>query len=164
MHWYVIYTQPRAEKKTAGRLDEAGFEVYCPLREEVRQWSDRKKKVKVPVFNSYVFIRLEDYVRQRVQVLTTPGVSRFLWWLGKPAIVRDEEMNSLRQFLDDYRDTEIQVSYNKGERVEITQGPFKSYKGIIVDMDRKKAMLIIESLGLTLRATLPLHLLKKMSS
>lgn len=163
MDWYVIYTQARAEKKTANRLKDSGFEVYCPLQEEVRQWSDRRKKIKVPVFRSYVFIRLENYAKERVAVLQTPGVSRFLWWLGKPAVVREVEMNDLKAFLEDYKDKDIQISYLKGEKVEIKQGPLKAYKGTIIDLDRRKAVLHIESLGLTLKAQLPLGMLKKLS-
>lgn len=160
-HWYVIYTQSRAEKKTANRLKELGYEIYCPLQEEVRQWSDRRKKVKVPVFRSYVFIQLDNYSKECVEVLQTPGVVRFLWWLGKPAIVRDAEMDNLQQFLEEYKDTAIRVTYHKGEMVEIKQGPFKEYKGTIIDMDRRKAVLHLESLGLTLRVQLPLTMLKK---
>lgn len=160
-HWYVIYTRSRAEKKTATRLEEAGFEVYCPMREEMRQWSDRIKKVKEPVFRSYVFIRLEHYSKESITVLNTPGVVRFLWWLGKPAIARDVEIEQIRQFLTEYKDNDIQITFRKGEEVEIKQGPFKEFKGIIIDLDQRKAILEIKSLGLALKAQLSLGVLKK---
>lgn len=162
MHWYVIYTKSRTEKRVADRLADKGFEVYCPLKEEIRQWSDRRKKIKAPVFRSYVFIRLKAYAKERTAVLETPGVVRFLWWLGKPAIVRDEEMDALREFLEEYRKAGIQITYQKGERVLINQGPFKEYKGIITDLDKRKAYLYIESLGMTLKAQLPLNMLNKL--
>ena len=160
--WYVIYTRSRAEKKTANRLEEEGFEVYCPLKEEVRQWSDRKKKVKVAVLPSYVFIKLENYGKERIDVLNIPGVLRFLWWIGKPATVREEEIKQLKEFLSEYRHTRISVSFKKGEKVVINQGPFKEHKGIIIDFDRRKAILQLESIGIMLKAQLPLSMLKKM--
>ncbi len=163
MHWYVLYTNPRSEKKVANRLSDKGFEVYCPLREEIRLWSDRRKKVKVPVFTSYVFIRLESYPQERTLVLETPGVARFLWWLGKPAIIRDQEIEDIHTFLEECRDADINMLYQKGDEVKIDKGPFKEYQGIIIDLDKRKAVLNITSLGLTLRAQLPLAMLKKLS-
>lgn len=75
MNWYVIYTKPKWEKKVAEQLADAGIECYCPLITQVRQWSDRKKKVVVPLFNSYVFVRLEDCDRNLV--FQSPGAVRY---------------------------------------------------------------------------------------
>ncbi len=118
--------------------------------------------MKVPVFTSYVFIRLKTYNQERNAVLETPGVVRFLWWLGKPAVVRDKEIEDIKKFLEECHDTDINVLYHKGEQVEIDKGPLKEYKGIIVDLDKRKALLHITSLGLTLKAQLPLGMLKKL--
>ena len=57
--WHVIYTAPRAEKKVNERLESQGVETYLPLQKTLRQWSDRKKKVSIPLFNSYVFVRVD---------------------------------------------------------------------------------------------------------
>ena len=66
MNWYVVYTKPKWEKKVAEQLINSGIECYCPLITQVRQWSDRKKKVEVPLFNSYVFVQLPDAERNKV--------------------------------------------------------------------------------------------------
>jgi transcription antitermination factor NusG len=99
MPWYVIYTQPRNEKKVAERLQNLGITVYCPLITIIKQWSDRKKKVQVPLLNSYVFVHLND--KDREAVFQVSGVVRYLFWLGKPAIVRDEEIQALQEGLKD---------------------------------------------------------------
>ncbi len=156
MHWYALYTKPRNEKKVADLLERKGVEVYCPLREEVRQWSDRKKKVKMPVFRSYVFVRLEDYKKESVPVLETPGAVRFLWWLGKPGIVRDEEIERIRYFLQAYAGAPLTVEYHRGDKVLIAEGALKDQTGVIVDMTRRKAILLIESLGIQVVAQIPL--------
>ena len=91
MNWYVVYTKPKWEKKVAEQLTQRGIECYCPIVTEVRQWSDRKKKVEVPLFNSYVFVRLAEVDRNLV--FQSSGVVRYLFWLAKPAIVRDEEIS-----------------------------------------------------------------------
>src|SRR4051812_48560014 len=109
MPWYVLYTKPRNEKKVATLLQEKGVEVYCPVKEEVRQWSDRKKKISEPVFKSYIFVSLEDYNGQNIPVLETPGSVRFLWWNKKPGIVRDKEIQAIRDFLNNYKGAEITI-------------------------------------------------------
>lgn len=164
MSWYVVYTKPRNEKKVAVKLKDKGIEIYCPLQEEVHQWSDRKKKVKVPVFRSYIFVRLENYKKESVPILETPGVLRFLWWLGKPGIVRDEEINDIRHFLEEYDQVEVVQRYAKGEKVAIVHGPLREQQGIIIDLDKRKAKLYINSLGISLKAYVPLKILQKLRS
>jgi transcription antitermination factor NusG len=160
MPWYALYTKSRNEKKVAALLEQKGIDIYCPLQEEVRQWSDRKKKVKMPVFKSYVFVRLDDYKNENIKVLETPGAVRFLWWLGKPGIIRDEEIENIRKFLQEYEGAELNVAYHRGERVRIAAGPLKEQKGIIVDVKNKKAVLVIDSMGISLTARLPLTFLQ----
>ena len=81
MNLYVIYTRPRWELKIYKALLESGIEAYCPTHTAVHQWSDRKKKITKPYFNSYVFVWLEEADRNRV--FDIPGVVRFVFWLGK---------------------------------------------------------------------------------
>lgn len=156
MPWYVLYTKPRNEKKVAVRLQEKGLEVYCPIREEIKQWSDRKKKVMEPLFRSYIFVHLDNYDREQVQVLTTPGSVRFLWWLGKPGVVRDEEIIAIRDFLNDYRGTHISVNLGAGQWVEVSEGPLKDQKGKIISIKGNKAILQLRSLGWNVMAELPI--------
>ena len=160
MPWYALYTKSRNEKKVADLLEKKGVEIYCPLQEEVRQWSDRKKKVKMPVFKSYVFVRMDDYKKESVAVLETPGAVRFLWWLGKPGLVRDEEIINIRHFLERYQGAEVQMDYHRGERVRVAEGPLKEQQGVILDIKNKKAVLYIDSMGISLTAQLPLGFLE----
>ena len=97
MDWKVLYVKPRNEKKVATLLENLGVTVYCPLVTEVRQWSDRKKKVQVPLLNSYVFVQIEE--KERELVFQVPGVVRYLFWLQKPAIVRDSEIQLMKDWL-----------------------------------------------------------------
>jgi len=85
MAWYVLYTKPRNEKKVTRLLQEKGVEVYCPMQESIKQWSDRKKKVQEPIFRSYVFVKMDDYETESARVLRTAGTVRFLWWLASRA-------------------------------------------------------------------------------
>jgi len=108
MNWYVIYTKSRFEKAVAEKLASSGTEVYCPLLKTKKQWSDRWKWVEEPLFKSYCFVNLEDTDRDRV--FSVPGAVRYLYHCGKPAIVRDSEINSLKHWLNEYSHESIQSS------------------------------------------------------
>lgn len=161
MSWYVLYTKPRNEKKVTQRLEDKGIEVFCPLKTEVKQWSDRKKKISEPVFRSYVFIQLVDYKNESVEVLSTPGAVKFLWWNGKPGIVRDIEIQAIKDFLNDYKDAEITVQLKEGDRIKVKEGVLKDAEGKVLTVRGNKAILHLHSLGLNMTAKLPIQSLAK---
>ena len=101
--WYVVYTKARNEKKTALILEKSGIDVYCPIVKEVRQWSDRKKTVEVPLFSSYLFVHLAP--KDRELVYAAPGVVRYLFWLNRPAIVKDQEIKEAEKILENNNQT-----------------------------------------------------------
>src|SRR5829696_7400471 len=100
VNWFALYTKPRWEKKVAKNLAEKGFTVYCPLNKVLRQWSDRKKIVLEPLFKGYVFVQLEE--KNSLTVKTTAGVVNFVYWNGKPAIVRQDEIEIIQRFLSEF--------------------------------------------------------------
>ncbi|MBK0370910.1 UpxY family transcription antiterminator [Flavobacterium agrisoli] len=150
MSWYVIYTKPKWEKKVAEQLSTLGVESYCPVVMQVRQWSDRKKKVEIPLFNSYVFVRLDE--KERDLVFQVQGVVRYLFWLGKPAVVRDVEIESIQERLRDSLPKQIEVlSHQKGDRIVLKEGVFANQEAIVKSVSKKEYVLELESLGCVLR-------------
>ena len=146
--WLVAYTQPRAEKRVYDRLLEAGIETYLPLYTTIRQWADRKKKVEVPLFNSYIFVRVRE--RERIKVLEVPGVVRFIYYLQKPAVVRDKEIDAVKKFLNKTEGLKIRVT--KGEYVEIASGPMEGIYGKVIRVGKVKIIVQIEQLNMSLVA------------
>jgi transcription antitermination factor NusG len=135
VHWYAVSTRSRSEKKVAQKLREKSVEVFLPLVKTLRQWSDRKKMVEIPLINCYVFVRI-DY-KDHVTVLQTPGVVRFLTFQKQPARVTDREILNLRIMLENSANLNTQeATLEIGEYIEINTGPFAGYKGEIV---RKKS-------------------------
>ncbi|MDF4221152.1 UpxY family transcription antiterminator [Maribacter sp. M208] len=148
-NWYVLYVKPKNEKKVAQRLSALQVEVYCPMIKEVKQWSDRKKTIEAPLFKSYVFINISEGERQRV--FDVPGVVRYLYWLGKPAVVRDIEMETLKKWLTD--DTVENYSLTKlesGDKVAIKYGALKDKKAQIIEIGKTRVRLILEGMGVVL--------------
>lgn len=149
--WYVLYTKPRAEKRVADFLSNINLEVFCPMVTEVRQWSDRKKKVRVPLFTSYVFINIKE--RERYKVFDVPGVVKYLYWLGKPAVVRDVEIQTIQQWLEGDELEEVSVSHlSPGDKVIISSGAFKNEEAIVKEVGSRRIKLILLSLGCTVNA------------
>lgn len=146
--WYVLYTKPQQELKVAQQLEKIGLESYCPYKEELRQWSDRKRKVSVPLLKSYVFVRLRN--QDRPKVFEVSGVVRYLFWLGKPAVASDKEITLLKESLSlPYLAINID-NLATGQRLVIPSGPFKEKEGIIVKVNTKYVTVALEQLGFLL--------------
>ncbi|SHG27502.1 Transcription antitermination factor NusG [Flavobacterium segetis] len=150
MNWYVVYTKPKWEKKVAEQLLKSGIECYCPIITQVRQWTDRKKKVQVPLFNSYVFVQLQE--AQRNLVFQSSGVVRYLFWLGKPAIVKDEEISVIKKWLEGADGNDVLVESIKiGDTIQLESGPFSKQKAIVQEINKTHYVLVLESLGCVLK-------------
>src|SRR4051812_27565254 len=104
--WYAVYTKSRWEKKVAELLTKRQIENYCPLNLVVRQWSDRKKKLYEPLFTSYVFVHvLQEQIAELKQV---QGVINLVLWLNKPAVIKDREIQAIKEFLDEYKSVRLE--------------------------------------------------------
>ena len=134
----------------AEQLAEAGIDCYCPLITQIRQWSDRKKKVEVPLFNSYVFVQLDE--AERNSVFQSAGVVRYLFWLGKPAIVRHEEIEVIKKWLNTSDAADVIVeNYKIGDAIQLESGPFSAQKAIVQEVTNTHYVLVLESLGCVLK-------------
>ena len=140
--WLVVYTKPRQEKKAADALTRRGFEVYCPLKREKRKWSDRWKWVETPLFTSYLFLRIDDKERSRALLV------RFLFWLGKPAVVKEEEILILRQWLNEVEPEALEVvGLEPGSRARIESGALMGREGEVVERRGTKLVLFLQELS-----------------
>lgn len=149
--WHVVYTRPRWEKKVAEVLEKKGIEQYCPLNKVQKQWHDRKKMIDEPLFTSYVFVRVSGSEHSRIKSI--PGIVNFVHWLGKPAIVREEEIDAIRSFLNEYKAVSIEkTSVKINDVVKITQGPLIHREGRIVQINNNSVKIELPSIGYALVA------------
>ena len=150
MNWYVVYTKPKWEKKVADKLNQLGIECYCPLVTQIKQWSDRKKKVEMPLFNSYVFVQLTD--SERNLVFQVQGVVRYLFWLGKPAIVKDQEIEIIKKSLKAPNLSDVSVSVIQvGDKIKLESGAFSNQNAIVQEVSNNYYVLVLETLGCVLK-------------
>ncbi len=159
--WLVFYTKSRAEKKTLAYLLKFGFEGWLPMHKVIRQWSDRKKKVEVPLFNSYIFVR--DIEANISEILRVPGISWNIHHNGKPAVLRANEKETIARFVLTGFTLEVQPveKVEKGQKVQVMDGPLKGLVGEVEsDYNNEKLYVAIDSLGQQIIVSINKNLLK----
>lgn len=151
-NWYAVYTKPRWEKKVARLLEDRGIENYCPLNKTIRQWSDRRKIVLEPIFKSYVFVKVEDDKKWELKKIN--GILNFVYWLGKPALIRESEIETIKKFLNEFTDVQVreQANLKVNSKVRILQGVLMNYHGLLIELSGNTAKVRIDSMGISLHA------------
>ncbi|QOR76702.1 MAG: UpxY family transcription antiterminator [Thermoflavifilum sp.] len=148
--WYAVYTRPRWEKKIAEQFARRQIEHYCPLQKARHRWSDRVKIVEEPLFRSYVFVHICLH-QQQTAVRMVPGVINFVYWNGKPAVIRDEEILTIKRFLRDY--TEVKAyPLQPGQKVKVVDGVMMDQEGVVEKIQGKKVYVVLDSIGYALVA------------
>lgn len=147
--WHAVYTKPRWEKKVAALLEAKGITYYCPLNKVIKQWSDRKKTVMEPLFKSYVFIQVEE--NKKWELLKIPGILSYVTWLGKPAKIKNSEIETIRKFLKEFIAVEVvDLNLAVNGTVKVKQGALMDYQGILLHISGNRASVRIQSMGVEL--------------
>lgn len=159
-YWYAIYTRPCHEKEVYRRLQELVIPAYLPLITTIRQWSDRKKKVNIPLFSCYIFVHItkQDYYR----VLNIPGVVRYVTFEGKAVAIPEKQIRMVKNLLEqDIAVEDIQDNLCCGASVEIIAGPLTGISGELIDFAGKKRVIIrLNEIRKSMVISVPLHLLR----
>ncbi len=162
--WYALYCKSRHEKKVALQLDEKNITHYLPLKQEVRQWSDRKKKVELPLFKGYVFVYIP--ASHQISVLETYGAVAFVKFGGKMVPIRDEQIDAVR-VLEKYgvglrQETQ---SFDVNDRVRVTAGPCKGLEGYLLHKKNASRFVVgIDSLKLMASVEIEREYLENLSA
>jgi len=128
--WYAAYTASRHEKTVAEHLRQREIECFLPLYETVRRWNNGRHRVQLPLFPSYVFVRME--LRNKLRVLQVPGLVQLVTFQGAPAVLPDTEIETLRGALATGVLAQPYRYLNVGSRVEICNGPLQGMRGILL--------------------------------
>ena len=139
--WFVLYTKPRNELKVLNRLISLGIDAYTPSRIELRQWSDRKKKVLVPLLPSMVLVRLDE--KEVHKVFDIPGVVRYLFEHGRRAVVSNEEVQAMQMYLENIHILNKQ-GLAEGDTVQV---PLLDQEAVLLSVKGKKCIAQLKKLG-----------------
>lgn len=132
-HWYAVHTQARHEKMVEHKLRERGIETFLPLVTETHRWSDRNKKVQLPLFGSYVFARLTPSKVERLRVLTIGGVFSFVGVRGEGTPIPDTQIEAVRALVNGGLLWSTHPFLKIGQRVRIRSGALDGVEGILID-------------------------------
>lgn len=147
--WYAVYVKSRCEKKTCQMLKDKHIENYLPLISRLRQWSDRKKMVEEPLFQSYIFVRtdLKDYY----EILNTPGIVRFVCFEGRPVPIPENQLVAVRSYVGDFDGEENIADFQElreGKLVKIVHGSMHGLVGRLVEIRGRQRLIVnIEAVG-----------------
>ncbi len=158
--WYAIYSKSRSEKRVFEELKSAGIESYLPLIKVLKQWSDRKKWVELPLFRSYLFVNIEkkDYYK----VLNIQGVVRYITFEGRAVAIPPGQILAIKQYINSEDELfEYSGEFSVGDQVEIYRGQLKGLSGHLIDIHGKQKVKIeIEGIGHSIALTIPKSYLK----
>jgi transcription termination/antitermination protein NusG len=163
--WFVFYTKSRQEKKTNELLLKKGLDPFLPLQQVMRQWTDRKKKVTVPLFNSYIFVFIEEH--RIPDVLQIPGIAWNVRHNGKPAVLHLAELNTIQRFVQTGWLIEARSDFAKielGDVVKVLDGPLKGTIGRLTEFHNKHQFsVVLESIGQVITAQIDKQAVRKLT-
>ena len=157
--WFAVYVRSRHEKRVYEVLIQNGVESFLPLVKTIRQWSDRRKKIFLPLFKGYVFVRIE--LCELFDVLEVDGVVRVVRFNRKPAPIPDDQIIVIKQILTGNYDIETIPYMKEGQYVEVVAGPLRNMRGILLRKNSKRYFVVsIDILGRSISVRMDPHLLR----
>lgn len=158
VHWYAVHTRSNFENRVAEELLGKGIEHFVPCYEEVHQWKDRRKKVKVPLFPGYVFTRFQDSPERRITVLQTNGVVRILGQNGAIEPVPEQELAAVRTVVASRVGCRPHSFLREGSPVRVIRGPLTGLEGLLVNIKNQTRLLVsVNLLSRSVAAEVDLH-------
>lgn len=150
-NWYAVYTKARCEKKVSALLSKKKIENYCPLNRIVAQSADKKKGTLEPLFPGYVFVYTTEMEMSVIRQIS--DVVNFVYWLGRPAVIKDVEIESIQRFVAEHSDVVLEkTAVNVGDMVRIVSGPAMEFEGNVVSIKNNTVKVTLPSLGYVMTA------------
>jgi transcription antitermination factor NusG len=140
--WYAVLTRSRQEKASAAALRSVGVTTFLPLVTETHRWSDRKQKVTVPLFPSYLFVQIPFGSDLKIRTLRTPGIVRFVGDHTGALAIRDEEIQYVQTLLSQERSYAPYPYLRLGQKVRIVGGALDGIEGTLIDKGPKTRLVI----------------------
>ena len=134
LQWYVVHVRSRHEFSAQERLVKSGIDAFLPIVERLRRWKDRKKLIPFPLFPGYLFVRIDRNQNDKLLILKTPGVVRFIGQTpGEPEAVPYDQIISLKRLVESKEALDPYPYLKEGKRVRIRSGPLAGIEGILVE-------------------------------
>ncbi len=142
LKWYAVQTRSRHEKMVARQLEGQGFATFLPVTTQLRQWSDRRKMVEMPLFPGYTFLRMTYQPEQRLRVLNTDGIVGFVGVQGQGTAIPDRQIEHIQNLITSQVPFESYPFLKVGQRVRIRSGSLNGTEGILVGQESDRMLVI----------------------
>jgi transcription antitermination factor NusG len=142
VNWYAIHTVARHEKRVAEELLQKRIFTFLPLLEQIHQWSDRRRRVEVPLFTCYAFVQVSPTPEERLQILRTPGVLSLVGTRGLGTPIPDREIENIRTVLKEKISCGIHPFLTVGRRVRVRGGALDGLEGILAERNGNRNVII----------------------
>ena len=140
--WFAVWTRSRQEKAAASVLDSLGVPHFLPLKSELRQWSDRKRNVTVPLFSGYLFVRVNLFRDSRLQILKTPGIVGFVGNNTGPLPIPDQQIDDIRAVLAQEVEYSVLPYLEEGDLVRVIRGALTGVEGRLIRTNSASRLMI----------------------
>ncbi len=142
LRWYALHTRARHEKAIERRLRDQGMQTFVPTTIQVHRWSDRKKKVEVPLFSCYVFIRSALSAEDRTRVYQVESVHGFVGTRGSSLPIPDEQIESIQKVLTQTAPWRSYPFLKAGQRVRVRGGAMDGVEGVFLSENGDHSLII----------------------
>lgn len=157
--WHVFYTHAKFERKIHEYLQQENYESFLPLHWVIRQWSDRRKRIQVPLFPNYIFVNIE--YNKIIEILKTPKLISCVKCNKIPVFLKQKEVDSIRQIVENEYPFEVSCNLKIGDSVEITRGPLTGMEGVLVEeRGNHRFALRLESIQQSMLVSVPSYYLE----
>lgn len=160
-HWYAIYTKHNAEKtllaciSNYSQLNALNYETYLPFRKEIKQWRDRTKVKRLPLFRNYLFVKHDDNAFYKIK--TMKGFCDYVRFGLTPSVIPTQQMEIIKKVAEYQADEHCRTSkLIKGKKVKVCRGALSGYEGVLLEDQSKNTLAIeVKSLKLCLNIQVP---------
>ena len=153
-NWFALYTKPRSEFKAEQQLTAVGIKNYLPTITRLKQWSDRKKKIIIPLLRGYIFIFSNE--AERLTSVEQPAIVRCIFDAGRPARIPEWQIDNIKKLLETKQDVIVQNGIVPGAKVIIKSGSFEGIRGTVIEGEAGKSISVsIDLLNRSIIAHLP---------
>jgi transcription termination/antitermination protein NusG len=156
-HWYVIHTYSGYENKVRQNLEhridsmemrDQIFRVIVPTEEEIEIKNGQRRTVNKKIYPGYVLVQMRMTDDSWYVVRNTPGVTSFVGHGNRPTPLDDHEVKAILKQMEEEA-PKVRVSYQVGQAVKITDGPFTDFEGIVdaIDHERGRVRVLVSFFG-----------------
>jgi transcription antitermination factor NusG len=150
-NWYAVFTKLNCEKKVVASLSKKKIEHFCPQNRIVTYHGNKKRTTSEPLINAFVFVYADE--NEMKLLAKIPFVVNFVYWLGKPVIIKHSEIENIKDFVNQHVNIKLEkVNVNMNGIVRMISEPHVDLNNSLLSVRNSNFKILLPSLGYILMA------------